>query len=133
MRVDGESGITLVEALVALAILALAVTAVLETSGRTLRTQAMAEAHVEGVALAEWKMNELATLSADSLARRSALEFGEVALDARRYRWETTIVPDPDSRDLWHASVSVEWNGGRYDLATVFFRRAQHWALRGTP
>ena len=118
-----ERGFTLVEALVSLTILGLAVVTVLEVTARTVGTQASAERHLEAVALAEAKLNELALLSIDSLKRYAEARSGALSLRSRSYRWSALVRRDAEEAALWEAAVRIEWAGGEFDLETVFYRR----------
>lgn len=118
-----SDGFTLVEALVALLVLGLAVTAAVEASALTMRTQVAAERHLEAVALADAKLNELAALPTAALASLTQPSSGELVLPPHRYAWRAAVRRDTASPTLWHAAVSVEWAGGTFDLETVLYRR----------
>lgn len=122
-RGGAERGFTLVEALVSLAILGMAVVTALEVTARTLGTQASAERHLEAVALADAKLNELALLPSDSLALYADVRSGEVELESRDYRWRAIVRRDANDAALWAAAVRIEWSGGAFDLETVLYRR----------
>lgn len=122
MRARAEAGFTLVEALVALAILSLAVVAALETASRTLGTQAAAARHLEAVALADARLNALAALPADQLAGRVGSEAGTVELDSRSYSWRSRLRRGEAAPELWTAAVRVSWEGGEFDLETTLYR-----------
>lgn len=119
----GERGFTLLEVLVALAILGTTLVAALEVTGVTLRTQAAASRHIEAVALAEAKMNELVLLSSDSLEWYTVARSGTTALPPRQYEWSALVRQDAETPRLWHAAVAIDWPDGRFDLETVFYRR----------
>lgn len=106
-----------------LAILGMAVVAALEVTARTLGTQASAERHLEAVALADAKLNELTLLPSDSLALYADTRSGEISLESRRYRWKAIVRRDPGEAALWAAAVRVEWSGGEFDAETVIYRR----------
>ncbi len=128
-----RSGLTLVETLIAVSILGIGIAAALEMSARTLRTQAAAERHLEGVALAEAKMNELATLPPDALLGYAETQSGELELNRRSYRWQARVQRDIASPALWNAAVRIEWRGGDYDLKTTLFRPGRIRSLGGRP
>jgi len=117
----GERGFTLVEALVALLIVGLAIAAAVEAVRLVLHTQVNALRQREAVAVAEWKLNELATLDRDSLATLAAGHSGDVDLDTR-YQWRAMVVPEPGSRVLWRAAVVVDWRDGDLALETLLWR-----------
>jgi len=130
MRAGADGGFTLVEALVALAILGLGVTAALELSARTLRTQAAAERHLEAVTLAEAKMNELAILPSTSLEQYAGIESGNVGLGGRSYSWQAVVRREPGTTTLWRAAVRIEWEDGDFDLETVLYHPDRRRRLR---
>lgn len=119
-----DQGFTLVEAMVALAILGLAVVASLEISALTLQTQTAARRHLEAVSLADSRLNELAVLSADSLEVYAAGRSGEIVLDQRRYEWRAMVQPQ-QTRGLWRAAVVVQWDDGELAVETMFYRRGR--------
>ncbi|MDH3496496.1 MAG: prepilin-type N-terminal cleavage/methylation domain-containing protein [Gemmatimonadota bacterium] len=119
-----ERGFTLVEALVALAILGLAVIVALEVGAQTLRAQAAAERHLEAVVAAESRLTELTLLPADSLAMYSEPRWGTVVL-SRPYRWRALVRPEPQADGLWRAAVVIEWAAGDLAVETVFYRRGR--------
>jgi len=117
----GERGFTLVEALVALLIVGLAIAAAIEAVQLVLHAQAGVLRQREAAAVAEWKLNELATLDRDSLATLAAGRSGEVNLHTR-YQWRAMAVPEPGSRVLWRAAVVVDWGDGDLALETLLWR-----------
>ncbi|UCF18647.1 MAG: prepilin-type N-terminal cleavage/methylation domain-containing protein [Gemmatimonadota bacterium] len=122
MRGGAESGFTLVEALVALAIFALGLATAFEVSSRTLRAQAAAERHREAVALADWKMNELSTLPPELLLQYREAQAGEVTLSRRRYRWRAIARPEANAPQFWHAAVRIDWEASDFEVETILYR-----------
>jgi Tfp pilus assembly protein PilV len=118
-----------VEALVALVILALSVAAALEASSVTLRTQKAAERQLEAVALADAKMNELATLGPQELETYATPQGGTVELETRLYRWVAAARPDERDVGIWWARVRIEWTDGEFDLESAFYRPPRRGAL----
>ncbi len=120
-----DRGFTLIEAVVSLFVLGLALVAALEFTARSLRTQAEAVRHLEAVALAEWRMNQLAAQPADSLPRYTVARRGATEIAARRYTWTVLARREPTEPELWRAAVRVEWGRGEFDLETVLYRPGQ--------
>lgn len=118
-----KDGFTLVEALVALAVLGVTLVGALEVTSRTLRVQAAAERHLEAVALANAKLNQLATLPVDSLASYQTRRTGNVRLGGHRYAWQALARRDSSDFALWEAAVRVEWGEGEFTAETAFYRR----------
>lgn len=118
-RTPGASGFTLLEVLVALAILGTAVLATLQLLGGVSATSRKAQSYTEAMALAEAKMEELlgagpeAILSADGEAARFPPPHG-----AYRFEVEGTRMA---GRALVEVRVRVDWEGpdpGSLTLAT---------------
>ncbi|HEV2146393.1 MAG TPA: prepilin-type N-terminal cleavage/methylation domain-containing protein [Longimicrobiaceae bacterium] len=120
-RGASESGFTLLEALVALAILGLALVPLLGVFSAGLGTHGRVEESLEAVALAEARMNELALVPPDSVARYLEPKNGTFPAPFERYRWRVLMRPLPDAPALLRAAVLVEWTGGEYALETVFY------------
>jgi Tfp pilus assembly protein PilV len=117
-----ERGFTLVEAVVALFVASLAIVVMVQSSARTLRSQAAAERHVEAVAVADAQLDAILLLPEDSLEAYADGRSGEVLLGRRGYVWRATVQQEGHTR-LWRANVSVEWGEGDFAVETVFFRR----------
>ncbi len=123
-RSDGaEPGFTLIEALVALAILGTAVIGAVGALRGGLRTQAGVDAHITAVALAERRMMELDALPRDSLRVYGGGRSGAFEAPFSDYGWTVRarqVDAGPDG--LLEILVRVAWAGGVYDLATTVYR-----------
>jgi general secretion pathway protein I len=106
MRADRSAGFTLLEALIAFAILALALTALLQGTLGGLRTTQTAGRTEEALARAR---SRLAALEAAPI--RAGDQRGE---DGRGFVWRTRIVPAESAggRTLYAVSVSIAWRDG---------------------
>lgn len=118
-----RSGVTVLEAMIALAIIGLAVVSALSSFGAQLRGAARAREALPAVALAEDRLAAIALLDPvlvrtlpDSLAR------GTVAAPLDAYRWTAETRALTAEPDLVEARVVVRWADGRYDLAARFHR-----------
>lgn len=118
----GRDGFTLVEALVALLIVGAALVPLLGALTAGLRAQGRVAAALEGVALAEARMAELALLPVDSLAAYHAPRTGAFPPPLAGHRWSAVVRGDTASPALVRGAVLVEWPGGSYSLETVFHR-----------
>lgn len=131
-------GFTLLETLVALAILGLGVTAVLELIGASSRAAARTQATTEAVFVAQDIMEELETLNeadlrdrrgeaglyADLERRRTRMRAPRLALAespvATRYTYALNVDPEPVQPGLYRVDVEVRWpGGGRLELTTL--------------
>ncbi len=111
-------GFTLLEVLVALAILGLAVVTVIQLFGQGLRLLKVAGNYQQAVLLADQKVREVETLL-------EGIESGEEGV----FQWErrVTIVPvseeltirSPVPIRLFKISAQVQWNGRSVEVATL--------------
>lgn len=130
-RIASERGFTLIEAVVALAILGLTVVTALEVTSQLLHTQTLALHRREAAALADWKLNQLAASPADSARAYLEGRTGRVQLPPHSYSWRAILAPEPGGRMLWRASVTIEWDSQTYLLTTILHRRS--WVMIGAP
>lgn len=115
-------GFTLLEAVVALAILGLALAPLLGSVSGGVRQQGRVEQALEAVALADARMSELSLLATDSIGEYLRPREGWFPPPFGAYRWRALLRQEPGSPALVSAAVVVEWNGGAYSLETVFHR-----------
>jgi prepilin-type N-terminal cleavage/methylation domain-containing protein len=120
-----ERGFTLIEALIALVIIGLTVVATIEAFGAGLRAQREVDGHLDAVALAEARMDELALLSLDSMSRYAEPREGVFAPPFGRYRWRAEAREVAGSPALRRVVVTVGWDAGSYTLATAFYYRGR--------
>lgn len=123
MRPRSSSGFTLLEVLVAMLVLAVAVVAVLQLVGGSLRLARASADHVAATLLATAKLSEVGP---------EALEEGETRGEEGEYRWTRRIAIDrellpvrparseADTVRLARVSVEVEWGRNRrVELVTL--------------
>jgi len=116
-------GFTLLEAIVALALVGLGVLTALEATSRTLRTQAEVGRHLEAVTLADAALDRLSTLEPDSL-REEPVGWLSVRLGPNRYRQRVGVRPDSADPALWLVTAEIRWDGGDVQLGTYLYRPA---------
>jgi prepilin-type N-terminal cleavage/methylation domain-containing protein len=129
----GRRGFTLLEALVALMILAMAVTAALGAFGAGLRTAGSVHSHANGVRLAEARLSELALLSPDSLVYYADDRAGPFGEPMSGFGWHARVTRVVGTEGLLRAVVTVTWADGEYRLATEYFRRELVAGVRWRP
>lgn len=117
-----EGGFTLVEALVALLVVALAVTGATKAGSLALRVQADGLRRAEAATLADARLQELSLLGPDSLDARASVTREEILLGSHRFRRRSTVLPSPAAEGLWRAVVEVGWEAGSVRLATLLYR-----------
>lgn len=128
-----RAGFTLMEALVALVILATAVSGALGAFGAGLRVAASVHAHANGVRLAETRLSELALLAADSLPYYAQGREGRFAAPFDGFGWRARLSRVSGTEGLLRGEVLVSWKGGDYRLATEYFRRELVSGVRWRP
>jgi len=122
-RRSQPAGFTLLEVLVAMAILAVAVTAVMQLFGQGLRLARASGEHLTATLLASQKLTEVA---------QASLEPGERQGIEGTYRWQATVRSVPEFQpvelpegfrptgQLVQVAVRVEWGRGRVvELTTL--------------
>lgn len=117
-----QGGFSLLEAVVALALVGLAVVGATEAASRTLRSQAEVSRHAEAAALADAALDEATLLDRDSLERRGAPAVETVRLEDDVYRVVTRSRPAGDEGRLWRLEARVSWTDGSLRLATTVYR-----------
>lgn len=117
-----EGGFSLLEAVVALAVVGVAVVGATEAASRTLRTQAEVSRHAEAAALADAALDEATLLDRDSLERRGGPAVENVRLEDGVYRVVTRSRPAGDEGRLWRIEARVSWTDGSLRLTTTVYR-----------
>ena len=118
----GEGGFTLIEALVALAILSLVVVTMAAGTSKALRVEASALDHMRAATLADAKMSEIAALPPVGLEAFAEPKTGRFAAGNERYSWSARVLPVEESGHLLRALVRVSWLEGAVELSTVIHR-----------
>jgi type II secretion system protein I len=121
----GREGFTVLEAVFALAIVALAAVAVLTALGTELRTAERAQRGLEAVALAEHRLARIRLLPAHALRPLAdSLARGRFEPPFDRYSWVATVRPVRNEDDVLDLAVEITWESGAYALRTRLFRPA---------
>lgn len=116
MSAKSESGFTLIEVLVALAIIGLALGAVAGVFGLGLTGHETASAAETALAVAEEQL---------TLAAETPHPGGTKGIFANRFAWQTTVAPYQDAKEktedvpsglppLYRIAVKVAWSDGRH-------------------
>ena len=124
MSRGAERGMTLLEAVVALTIVALVGVATLATVGAELRGAQRSRNAIEAAALAEDRLLLATLLPVSALdALPDSVHHGDFAGTLSGYHWETTARTVPDGADTYELGVTITWaNRGRYELTTRVYR-----------
>lgn len=131
MSMGGRQGFTLLEAVVALAILGLASVAALSALSAELRTAHGARRALEAASLAQDRLATLELLPADELRPLpDSLRRGRFREPFAEYAWEASVREIPAEHDLYEAAVRVEWDSGSYPLHVLLYRPQTRMATR---
>jgi prepilin-type N-terminal cleavage/methylation domain-containing protein len=116
-------GFSLLEAVVALAIVGLAAVAALGAFAMELRTGGQAARALEAQALAESRLAAVRLLQRSELEPLAdSLRNGRFPAPLQAYQWQASSERVPDQEDLFQVAVAVRWNEGDYSLATRLYR-----------
>ncbi|HYT05180.1 MAG TPA: type II secretion system protein [Gemmatimonadales bacterium] len=122
-RHPSRGGFTLLEVVVALAIIGIAGVAALETFGAEVRTADTARQALQAAALAQERLGRLALLATPELARLpDSLARGTFPVPFDAYGWQATSGVVTGERDLYEVAVAVAWDRGTYELRTRWYR-----------
>lgn len=120
-----RKGITLFEAVAAVAMVGATAAAALSAVGSQYRTTARAQRALVVEALATSRLDFLDLLSADrdlqSLPDTVAQGAFPAPLD--EYSWKTDVTPVSDEPGLYNVLITVLWKDGQYQLKSRAFRR----------
>jgi prepilin-type N-terminal cleavage/methylation domain-containing protein len=116
-------GFSLLEAVVALAIVGLAAVAALGAFAMELRTAGQAARALEGQALAESRLAAVRLLQRSELEPLAdSLRNGRFPAPLQEYQWQASSERVPDREDLFQVVVAVHWTEGAYSLGTRLYR-----------
>lgn len=117
-----DRGFTLIEAMVAMAIMGLVLVSLSAATSQALRAESKATMQLEAVALAEAKMNEITALPTPGLGGYVNPREGGFDEGFEDFRWRAVVRPLEASNRLYRAAVNVSWDEGSFDLETVIYR-----------
>lgn len=117
-----DAGFTLIEAMVALAILGLTLVTLLAATSQALQAEGKATRYLEAVTLAEAKMNEITSLPLPTLLRLQEPVGGSFSGDLDGFRWTAAVRRVENAQNLYRAAVAVRWDEGQFDLETTLYR-----------
>lgn len=117
-------GITLLEAVVAVAIVGMTSVAALESVGGELRTAERARRAIEVEALATSRLEFMDLLTDRELqSLPDSVEKGTFAAPLGEYSWTTTSAPLSEQPGVYDVRVTIGWPAGSYTVRTYQYRR----------
>ena len=123
-RVGGSRrGITLLEAVAAIAIVGMTAVSALEAVGGDMRTAERAKRAIEVEALATSRLEAMNLLVDQELqSLPDSIKEGKFTPPLDEYTWKATSTPVSDQAGLYSVHVTVEWTNGSYELKTYMYR-----------
>jgi type II secretory pathway pseudopilin PulG len=123
-HVNRRGGISLLEAVVGLAIVGMTSVAALGAAAAELRAVARSRRALEAAALATDRLGALGFLSGyELLALPDSVEQGRFDPPLDEYRWRTTAAAREGEEGVYDVAVRVEWEGGAYTVHSAVYRR----------
>jgi type II secretory pathway pseudopilin PulG len=124
MRPRARNGISLFEAVAALAIVGAVAVSALSAAGGEMRTAARARRALEVEALATSRLDFLALMS-DQQLQNLPDSVGKGTFDPPldNYKWVTTATPLSTQAGVYDIRISVDWKEGTYALRSYIYRR----------
>jgi type II secretory pathway pseudopilin PulG len=115
-------GVTLLEAVAAIAIVGMTSVAALEAAGGEMRTAERARRAIEVAELATSRLEFMDLLTDTELqSLPDSVAKGKFPVPFDQYTWTTTSSPISDPNGLYDIHVTVNWSGGSYLLRTYRF------------
>jgi type II secretory pathway pseudopilin PulG len=117
-------GITLFEAVAALAIVGLTSVSALAAVGAEMKTAERARRALEVEALATQRLDFLALMNNNELADLpDSVSKGQFDKPLDGYTWTTTATSRTDPAGVYDVAVTVKWTEGSYTLNSALYRR----------
>jgi type II secretory pathway pseudopilin PulG len=119
-----RAGITLLEAVAAIAIVGITSVSALEAVGSDMRTAQKAKRALEAEALATSRMDFMDLLTDRELqALPDSVADGKFDKPLDEYSWKTTSTPVSDQAGVYDVRITVDWADGAYTIRTYQYRR----------
>jgi type II secretory pathway pseudopilin PulG len=120
----GRAGVSLFEAVVAIAIVGITSVSALEAVGGDMRTAERARRAIEAEALASSRLEFMDLLTDRELqAIPDSVAQGKFPVPLDEYTWKTTSTPLSDQAGIYDIRVTIEWPTSSYVVKTYQYRR----------
>ena len=124
MPTANRAGITLLEAVAAIAIVGLTAVSALESVGGNMRTAEKAKRAMEAEALATSRLDFMELMNDRELqALPDTVEKGTFPVPLNEYSWKTTSTPVSEQAGVYDIRITVNWSTGSYTVRTYAYRR----------
>jgi type II secretory pathway pseudopilin PulG len=122
IRAD-RRGISLIEAVVAVAIVGMTAISALESVGGGMRTAERSKRAIEAEALATSRLEFMALMTDQELrALPDSVEKGKFPAPLDEYTWTTTSSSYSDQAGVYDVRVTITWPTGKYTVRTYEYR-----------
>jgi type II secretory pathway pseudopilin PulG len=117
-------GVSLLEAVVAIAVVGMTAVSALESVGAGLRTAEKSRRAIEAEALASSRLEFLDLLSDRQLQTLpDSVESGKFAAPLDEYSWKTTASSYSEQPGVYDVRITVSWPTGAYTVRTYVYRQ----------
>jgi type II secretory pathway pseudopilin PulG len=117
-------GVSLMEAVVAVAIVGMTALSALESVGSGMRTAEKSKRAIEAEALASSRLDYMELMTDRELqALPDSVETGKFPAPLDEYAWKTTSTPVEEQAGVYDVRVIVTWPTGSYTLKTYLYRQ----------
>lgn len=124
MRRRARAGVSLFEAVAALAVVGVVSVSALSAAGGEMRTAERARRALEVEALATSRLDFLVLMNDQQLQNLpDSVAKGTFDKPLDHYTWTTTAAPLSMQAGIYDVRVKVEWKGGSYALQSYVYRR----------
>jgi type II secretory pathway pseudopilin PulG len=119
-----RKGISLLEAVVAVAIVGMTSVAALESVGSGMRTAEKSKREIEAEALASSRLEFMDLMTDRELqALPDSVESGKFLAPLDEYTWKTTSTASEEQVGIYDVRITVSWATGSYTLKTYLYRQ----------
>jgi type II secretory pathway pseudopilin PulG len=123
-RLRNRSAISLLEAVVAIAIVGMTSVSALESVGAGMRSAEKSRRAIEAEALASSRLDFLDLMSdRDFQSLPDSVESGKFPASLDQYSWKTTSTAYTDQQGVYDVRITVSWPTGSYTVKTYVYRQ----------